>query len=202
MSLFFCCCCCCCCCTVNFYLLWILPFVCSDRWNILDLITLIIYFATFVLRMVTLAVSESVTNNRSLVIAGYFYGLNTMFLTLRAFGHVMETTKQIGTIQIALFHILSDLVTIFWQFIATILAFSIAITKVYVAEKSFISEDNGKELWVDRPLLGQTSSKSFICIEFTRFVRKICWQSLPYSNFFLPWTCRFRCRWPQNRQCC
>ena len=112
----------------------------------MDLITIILYFATFVLRMVTLVVSESVTDNRSLVIAGYFYGVNTMFLTLRAFGHVMETTKQIGTIQIALFHILTDLVTIFWQFMATILAFSIAITKVYVAEKSFISEDNGKEL--------------------------------------------------------
>ena len=112
----------------------------------MDLITLIIYFATFALRMVTLAVSESVTDNRYLVIAGYFYGINTMFLTLRAIGHVMETTKQIGPIQIALFHILGDLVTIFWQFIATILAFSIAITKVYVAEKSFISEDNGKEL--------------------------------------------------------
>ena len=120
--------------------------VCSDRWNILDLIMLIIYFATFLLRTVTLAVSKSVTNNRPLVIAGYFYGLNTMFLTLRAFGHVMETTKQIGPIQIALFHILSDLVTIFWQFIAAILAFSIAITKVYVAEKSFTSEDNGEEL--------------------------------------------------------
>ena len=119
---------------------------CSDRWNILDLITLIIYFATFVLRMVTLVASESVTDNRSLVISGYFYGVNTMFLTLRAFGHVMETTKQIGTIQIAFFRILSDLVTIFWQFIATILAFSIAITKVYLAEKSFISQDNGKEL--------------------------------------------------------
>ena len=118
---------------------------CSDRWNILDLITLIIYFAAFVLRMVTLVASESVTDNRSLVIAGYFYGVNTIFLTLRAFGHVMETTKQIGTIQIALFRILSDLVTIFWQFMATILAFSIAITKVYVAEKSLISEDNGKE---------------------------------------------------------
>lgn len=131
---------------VNFYLLRIFRIVCSDRWNILDLITLIIYFATFVLRMVTLAVSKSVTNNRSLVIAGYFYGLNTMFLTLRAFGHVMETTKQIGPIQIALFHILSDLVTIFWQFIAVILTFSIAITKVYMAEKSFISEDNGEEL--------------------------------------------------------
>ena len=133
-------------CTVNFYLCCILAFVCSDRWNILDLITLIIYFATFALRMVTLAVSESVTDNRSLVIAGYFYGINTMFLTLRTIGHVMETTKQLGPIQIALFHILSDLVTIFWQFIATILAFSIAITKVYVAEKSFISEGNGKEL--------------------------------------------------------
>ena len=112
----------------------------------MDLITLIIYFATFVLRMVTLAVSKSVTKDRSLVIAGYFYGLNAMFLTLRAFGHVMETTNQIGPIQIALFRILNDLVTIFWQFIAANLAFSIAITKVYVAEKSFISQENGKEL--------------------------------------------------------
>ena len=139
--------------TGNFYLCCIFAFISSDRWNILDLITLIIYFATFALRMVTLAVSESVTDNRSLVIAGYFYGINTMFLTLRAIGQVMETTKQIGPIQIALFHILSDLVTIFWQFIATILAFSIAITKVYVAEKSFISEDNGEELWVDHFLV-------------------------------------------------
>ena len=123
----------------------LLPFVRSDRWNILDLTTLIIYFTTFILRMATLALAESVTNNRYLVIAGYLYGLNTMFLTLRAFGHVMETTKHIGPIQIALFHILSDLITIFWQFVATILAFSIAITKVYMAEKSFISKHNGKE---------------------------------------------------------
>ncbi|XP_044172678.1 uncharacterized protein LOC114966353 [Acropora millepora] len=137
----------------------------TDRWNILDLITLIIYFATFALRMVTLAVSESVTDNRSLVIAGYFYGINTMFLTLRTIGHVMETTKQIGPIQIALFHILSDLVTIFWQFIATILAFSIAITKVYVAEKSFISEDNGKEL--------VCNSSGIVC--WWKMVRHLCW---------------------------
>ena len=147
---------------------WFLPIVyfafcfCSDRWNILDLITLTIYFATFVLRMVTLVVSESVTDNRSLVISGYFYGVNTMFLTLRAFGHVMETTKQIGTIQIAFFRILSDLVTIFWQFMATILAISIAITKVYVAEKSFISEDNGKELWVDRFLVKPSANRLFV----------------------------------------
>ena len=89
--------------------------------------------------------SESVTDNRQLVVAGYLYGLNTMFLTLRAFGHVMETVKGVGAIQIALFHIIGDVVTIFWQFLATILAFSIAITKVYMAERSFISEKSGED---------------------------------------------------------
>ena len=57
----------------------------------------------------------------------------------------METTRGVGSIQIALFHILEDVGTIFWQFIAAILAFSIAITKVYVAEKSYlIKKDNDK----------------------------------------------------------
>ena len=57
----------------------------------------------------------------------------------------METFKGIGAIQIALFQIIGDVVTIFWQFIATILAFSIAITKVYIAERSFISKTNDAE---------------------------------------------------------
>ena len=117
----------------------------SDRWNILDFITLVIYSVTFLLRMVTWALSTSVTNNRALVIAGYLYGFNTMFLTLRAFGHVMETIKGIGAIQIALFHIIGDIATIFWQFIATILAFSIAITKVYMAERSYISKEGHRD---------------------------------------------------------
>ncbi|CAH3032231.1 unnamed protein product, partial [Porites lobata] len=117
----------------------------SDRWNILDFITLVNYIVTLVVRVVTWSLSESVTGNRALVIAEYLYGLNTMFLTLRAFGHVMETFKGIGAIQIALFQIIGDVVTIFWQFIATILAFSIAITKVYIAERSFISKTNEAE---------------------------------------------------------
>ena len=98
------------------------------------------------LRMVTWALSETVTNNRALVIAGYFYGLNTMFLTLRAFGHLMEATKGIGAIQIALFHIIGDVITIFWQFIAVILAFTMAITKVFMAEKSFVTSHTAVEL--------------------------------------------------------
>lgn len=117
----------------------------SDRWNILDSITLMIYLITFLLRMFTWAMSASVTNNRALVIAGYLYGLNTMFLTLRAFGHVMETIQGVGAIQIALFHIIGDIATIFWQFIATILAFSIAMTKVYVAERSYIVLESDKD---------------------------------------------------------
>ena len=114
----------------------------SDRWNVVDLITLVIYVATFFVRVVTWAVSTSVANNRALVIAGYLYGLNTMFLTLRAFGHVMETIKGVGAIQIALFHIIGDIATIFWQFVAAILAFSVAITKVYVAERSYVSNES------------------------------------------------------------
>ena len=55
----------------------------------------------------------------------------------------METNEGIGTIQIAFFQIMADVVTVFWQFIAIILAFSIAITKVYMAERSFISDNNG-----------------------------------------------------------
>lgn len=117
----------------------LLYFLCfSDRWNVLDLATLFIYLVIFVLRMITWAVSQSVINNRTLVITGYLYGLNTIFHTFRTFGHVMETSRGVGSIQIALFHILEDVATIFWQFIAAILAFSIAITKVFVAEKSYL----------------------------------------------------------------
>lgn len=125
----------------NLFMLF--PF--SDRWNILDSITLVIYLMTFLLRIVTWVKSATVTNNRALGVTGYLYGFNTMFLTLRAFGHVMETIKGVGAIQIALFHIIGDVATIFWQFLATILAFSIAITKVYMAEKSYIAKESYKD---------------------------------------------------------
>ena len=55
---------------------------------------------------------------------------------------MMENTREVGSIQIALFHIVSDVVAIFSQFIAAILVFSIAITKVYMAEKSYLEKGN------------------------------------------------------------
>ena len=93
------------------------------------------------LRIVTWAVSESPTNNRVLVVAGYFYGLNTMLLTFRAFGSVLEMFKGVGTVQIALFHIMRDAVVVVFHFAAITLAFASAIAKIFVAETSMVKEE-------------------------------------------------------------
>lgn len=123
--------------TIFFHVL--IPF--RDRWNILDFITLLVYFlGTFPGRITTWAYSESVTNNRDLLIASYLYGINTMLLTIRSFGQVLETIKGVGTIQIALLRIIENLGLIVLQFVAITVAFSIAVTKVYVAEKSLVEE--------------------------------------------------------------
>ena len=113
-----------------------------DLWNRLDIISLLLYLVILTLRTASFITSGSVENNRVLAIAGYFYSFNTLVLTFRVFGHVMEQSKHVGTIQIALFSILKDVGTIFWQFTAAIFAFSIAITKVYMAETSFVA--NGR----------------------------------------------------------
>ena len=110
-----------------------------DRWNILDIaIVLIFFFAILPLRIVTWAISESVTNNRVLVFAGYLYGLNTMLLTFRASGSILETLKGVGTIQIALFHIMNDAFVVVFHFAAITLAFSSTIAKIFVAETSMV----------------------------------------------------------------
>lgn len=114
----------------------------------MDLVTLIVYGCAFSLKIAIWSSSTTtVVNNRPLIVSGYLYGLNTMILTFRVFGQVMETVKGLGTIQIALFSIISDVATIFWQFAAAILAFSFAITKVYITEISFIpTRFNGTDL--------------------------------------------------------
>lgn len=113
----------------------------SDRWNVLDFTMLVIYVATFLLRTITWGVSTTPIGNKALVIAGYFYGLNTMILTLRVFGHLMEISKTTGTTHIALMSIIEDVAIIFFQFVVGIIAFSMAIAKIYVAEASFISTE-------------------------------------------------------------
>ena len=122
-------------------------YIYSDRWNVLDFITLVLYLITFVLRMTTLRISTDVSGNRLLVVSEYFYGFIAMFLTIRAFGQVIERLRKMGTIQIALFFIMSDVLGIFWQFVALILAFALPITKIYIAEKAYTSgRDSAEDL--------------------------------------------------------
>ena len=121
-----------------------------DHWNAFDLLILVIYiFALLPLRIVTLVDSESVNNNTNLAIAGYLYGFNTMLLTFRAFGSILEKPEGIGTIQIAFFHIIGDAVLVVLHFLVMTLAFASAITKVFVTEKTMASEGtSGKQPWV------------------------------------------------------
>ena len=115
----------------------------ADLWNRLDFISLLVYLVILILRVATFIMAGSAMNNRVLAIAGYLYSANTLCLTFRVFGHILEQSKDVGTVQIALFSILKDISVVIWQFMAAILAFSIAITKVYMVEKSFIA--NGSD---------------------------------------------------------
>ncbi|PFX24640.1 hypothetical protein AWC38_SpisGene10754 [Stylophora pistillata] len=118
-----------------------------DHWNVVDFIILVFYLITFVLRIITWKNSTEVSDNRLLAVSGYLYGFIAMLLTLRAFGQVSERVRGMGEIQIALFFVMRDVMTILWQFLATILAFSLAMTKVYVAEKAYTSgKDSAKDL--------------------------------------------------------
>ncbi|KAL9952832.1 hypothetical protein ACROYT_G040145 [Oculina patagonica] len=120
----------------------------SDPWNLLDFISLLVYLIIVTLKVTTLLTSRSEMNNRALAIAGYFYSFNTLCLTMRVFGHVTEQSRHLGVIQIALFNILKDISTIILQFMAGILAFSIAITKVFMTEKSFIANGSAQnDIW-------------------------------------------------------
>ena len=106
-------------------------------WNYLDVLTLLIYLLIVVLRVVTIARGGDPYHNRLLEIVNYLYGFNTMLLVLR-FSSVLELSSVVGPLQLALFRMLVDLVIILVQFGFVIGAFSVAITKSYVAEMSFL----------------------------------------------------------------
>ena len=124
-----------------------------DRWNAFDFLIFVVYiFAILPLRIATWVESESVNNNRILAIAGYLYGFNTMFITLRVVGSILETIKGVGTVQIAFFHIIGDAVLVVVHFLTITLAFASCITKVLVAEKTMVSENTPeKQPWVFSP---------------------------------------------------
>ena len=105
------------------------------------MISLIIYFVTFILRMITWGICTSVPGNQQLVIAQYLYGLNATLLTVRVFASLLEANKGTGITHIALVRIVEDVAVIFVQFAVWILACSLAMTKVLLAELSFNADD-------------------------------------------------------------
>ena len=97
-----------------------------------------------------------------------------MFLTLRAFGQVIERKRGMGAIQIALFFVIWDVMAIFWQFLAMILAFSLAMTKIYVAEKAYTL---GKIPW----RICEYTLQSFVGLIHLLLFFVVGWKIFPFT---------------------
>lgn len=112
-------------------------------WNYLDVFTLLIYLLIVIMRIVTFAHGGEPYHNRLLEIVNYFYGANTMLVVLR-FSSVLELNTVVGPLQLALFRMLIDLLVILVQFFFVVLAFSLVITKCYMAEMSYMTSTNNQ----------------------------------------------------------
>ena len=98
------------------------------------------YLVILIVRIYVARGSSREVDDRALFVASFLYGFNTLCLTFRAFGQVMEQSKLLGPFQIALFDILRDILLVLGQFIVATLAFSFALAKLLMAEKTFIGE--------------------------------------------------------------
>ena len=120
------------------HLMSVFVFYCRDHWNIFDDAILIIFFCAILpLRIVVwvLPWEELETNDIFLKVAGHLYGFNTMLLTLRAFGSLLDAFEGVGTIQIALFNIFRDAAVIVVHLSMIAFAFSTTLTKVFLSDK-------------------------------------------------------------------
>ena len=115
-----------------------------DHWNRMDCLVLVIFSVIFLLRALATLLSQQVKDNNLVLAAGHLYGINTLVLSFRVFGHVLEQLKKVGIIQITLINILFDICVLLGHFALAILAFSFSITKAYVAEKSFSQGERNK----------------------------------------------------------
>ncbi|XP_022777954.1 short transient receptor potential channel 4-like [Stylophora pistillata] len=116
-----------------------------DMWNFLDVMIMLIYAFVVLSRIATIIIGGDAHNNRLLELANYGYGMDAMLLILR-FSSILELSSVIGPLQLALFRMCLDLVVILVQFGFVIVAFSLAITKCYTAETSFLTPLNGSNI--------------------------------------------------------
>lgn len=109
-----------------------------DMWNYLDVIVEIMYVFIVILRITTIARGGIPYNNRLLEISNYLYGINTLLMVLRV-SSILELSPTIGPLQLALYRMCGDLLIIVSQYCFVILGFSMAITKSYKAELSYLT---------------------------------------------------------------
>ena len=107
-------------------------------WNYVDVLTLSLHALIFVLRITSIIRGGDPYDNRLVEVVNYLYGINTLFLVLR-FSSILEASKTVGPLQLALCRMCVDLVTILIQFAFVIVAFSVAITMVCTAEKLYLT---------------------------------------------------------------
>lgn len=105
-----------------------------DMWNYLDVIVEIIYVFIVILRITTIARGGIPYNNRLLEISNYLYGINTLLMILR-----VSSILELSPLQLALYRMCGDLLIILSQYCFVILGFSMAITKRYKAELSYLT---------------------------------------------------------------
>ena len=112
-------------------------------WNYIDVLTLVVYIVIVFLRVVTFVRGGDPYHNRLLEVTNYLYGINTMLLVLR-FSSIFALNAVVGPLQLALFRMFVDLIIILIQFGFVIGAFSLAITKIYTAEMSYMIQTNNR----------------------------------------------------------
>lgn len=125
--------------TFSFCLLFF--FFGRDIWNYLDVLIMLVYAFVITIRIATVIIGGDPYKNRLLELANYGYGFDGMLLILR-FSSILELSSVIGPLQLALFRMCLDLLVILIQFCFVIAAFSLAITKCYTAETSFLTPLN------------------------------------------------------------
>ncbi|CAH3167147.1 unnamed protein product [Porites lobata] len=138
----------------------------KDMWNYLDVIIEIIYILTVILRITTIARGGVPYNNRLLEISNYLYGINTLLMVLRV-SSILELNQVAGPLQLALNRMLGDLLIILSQFFFVIVGFSLAITKSYNAERSYL-----------RPHSNHSGTRVGKSVGFVRTCELLIWSAL------------------------
>ncbi|XP_066026534.1 short transient receptor potential channel 4-like isoform X3 [Pocillopora verrucosa] len=146
-----------------------------DIWNYLDVLIMLVYAFVITIRIATVIIGGDPYKNRLLELANYGYGFDGMLLILR-FSSILELSSVIGPLQLALFRMCLDLLVILIQFCFVIAAFSLAITKCYTAETSFLTPLNSGSNNVEYCVEG-----SLNC--FFKSARQLVWSVFGMTHF-------------------